>query len=309
MRHLDLFSGIGGFALAAQWVWGAEHEIVSFCDNDKAAQVVLSKHWPGVPIHDDIKTLDATKWRGTVDLVTGGFPCQPFSCAGKRGGAADDRYLWPEMLRVIDECKPRWVLGENVPGIIGMELDRVLFDLERAGYEARPLVIPACAVDAPHRRARVWIVGYASGESIGGVKGLRNGVGQEAASEWEADYNELDGSGANVAHTCGERRQQNARSSYGDEGANEGRPTQYDNELAGSREAVADAASAERERGRRTRSRREGFANVCQWPSEPALGRVAYGVPYRVDRLRLLGNSIVSAVACEIFKAMKAVNE
>ena len=158
MRHLDLFSGIGGFALAASWVWGDEHEIVSFCDNDKAAQIVLNKHWPGVPIHDDIKTLDATKCRGAVDLVTGGFPCQPFSSAGKRRGKADDRYLWPEMLRIIAECRPRWVLGENVAGIIPMALSTICADLEAIGYETIPIGIPSCAVGTLFRGKRIWII-------------------------------------------------------------------------------------------------------------------------------------------------------
>ena len=335
MRHLDLFSGIGGFALAAQWVWGDEHEIISFCDNDKAAQVVLSKHWPGVPIHDDIKTLDATKWRGTIDLVTGGFPCQPFSCAGKRRGAADDRAIWPEMLRVIDECQPRWVLGENVPGIIGMELDRVLADLERAGYEARTLIVPACAVDAPHIRARVWIVARREGE-----RGRR--ISRAMAAENRFVY-EQETQIRSEAHTIEYSRQDVADAPR--EGLEraiaEGsiRAERLSTECGD----VPNAASAECERCRRARERGPGFAdggevvpdatgkqngrlqqrsiqaNACDdcdrggeaatWPTEPALGRVAHGVPYRVDRLRLLGNAIVPQVAAEIFKAMKAVDE
>lgn len=124
MRHLDLFSGIGGFALAARWMgW----ETVQFVELDKFCQRVLEKNFPGVPIHGDIKTFDGTRFRGAVDIVTGGFPCQPFSTAGKRKGKADDRYLWPEMLRVIGEARPTFVVGENVAGIISMGLDQVLF--------------------------------------------------------------------------------------------------------------------------------------------------------------------------------------
>lgn len=155
--HLDLFSGIGGFALAAQW---AGCRTVAFCERDKFCQAVLKKHWPEVPCHEDICKLDGTQYRG-VDLLTGGFPCQPFSCAGKRRGKEDDRYLWPEMLRVITEAGPDWVLGENVTGIINLELDGCISDLESAGYAVQAFVIPVCAVDARHRRDRVWILAHA----------------------------------------------------------------------------------------------------------------------------------------------------
>lgn len=153
--HLDLFSGIGGFALAAGW---AGFKTIGFCDNEPYAQAVLKKHWPDVPIHGDIKTLDGTAYRG-VTLLTGGFPCQPFSNAGKRRGKDDDRYLWPQMLRVIQEARPDWIVGENVVGIIGLALDQVLSDLEKEGYEVEAIIVPACGVDANHRRNRVWIVG------------------------------------------------------------------------------------------------------------------------------------------------------
>jgi DNA (cytosine-5)-methyltransferase 1 len=157
MRHLDLFSGIGGFALAAQWVWGSDHEILAFCEIDEYCQKVLKKHWPAVHIIPDIREMDGKAYKN-VDLLTGGFPCQPFSVAGQQTGKRDDRYLWPEMARIIKEARPCWVIAENVPGIIKMELDTVLSDLEGQGYEAQAFVIPACAKDAPHRRDRVWIV-------------------------------------------------------------------------------------------------------------------------------------------------------
>ena len=162
MRHLDLFSGIGGFALAGRWVWGSKHEIVSFVEIDKFAQRVLRKNFPGVPIHDEIKTFDATKYRGTIDLLTGGFPCQPYSIAGKRKGAADDRDLWPEMFRVIQEARPRWIIGENVANLVNfLEFERTCTDLEGTGYEVQAFIIPAVAVDAKQRRDRVWIVANA----------------------------------------------------------------------------------------------------------------------------------------------------
>lgn len=157
LRHLDLFSGIGGFALAADWVWGEEHEIVSFVEIDPFCQKVLKKHWPDVPIHGDIKTFDAKAY-SNVDLVTGGFPCQPFSVAGERTGTEDDRYLWPEMLQIIRTIQPAWVIGENVTGILNMGFSDMLAELETSGFECQSFIIPACAVGAYHRRDRVWFV-------------------------------------------------------------------------------------------------------------------------------------------------------
>jgi DNA (cytosine-5)-methyltransferase 1 len=162
--HIDSFSGIGGFALAARWVWGAEHEIITFIEKDEFCRQVLAKNFAGVPVHDDIKTFNGKPFAGSVDLFTGGFPCQPYSHAGERKGTADDRHLWPQMRRVVAEAKPRWIVGENVTGIIGLVLDDVLSDLEGEGYEARAFVIPACSKDAPHRRDRVWIVAHLDGQ-------------------------------------------------------------------------------------------------------------------------------------------------
>jgi len=162
--HLDLFSGIGGFALAAGW---AGFETVGFCDNEPYAQAVLKKHWPNLPIHNDIKSLDGTKYRGTK-LLTGGFPCQPFSCCGKQRGKEDNRYLWPEMFRIIQEARPTWVVGENVANIVGMALDQVHIDLESKGYQVESVIIPACAVNAQHRRDRVWII---ANDAIRGMEG------------------------------------------------------------------------------------------------------------------------------------------
>jgi DNA (cytosine-5)-methyltransferase 1 len=166
MRHLDLFSGIGGFALAARRVWQEAHSIAAFCEIDKFCRKVLQKNFPGVPIHDDIHTLDGSRF-GTIDLLTGGFPCQPFSIAGKRQGKNDDRYLWDEMFRVITEARPRWIVAENVTGIIQLALDNVLSDVENAGYAVETCIIPACSVNAPHKRERVWIIANADSASAG----------------------------------------------------------------------------------------------------------------------------------------------
>ncbi len=160
MRHLDLFSGIGGFALSASRVW-EDHEVVSFCDIEPFAQKVLKKHWPDVPCHDDIKTMKGSDY-ANIDLLTGGVPCQPFSSAGQRRGTEDDRHLWPEMLRIIREAKPMWIVGENVLGLVnwneGLVFEQVFFDLEGAGYRVQPFILPACGVNAPHRRDRIWFI-------------------------------------------------------------------------------------------------------------------------------------------------------
>jgi len=192
MRHGSLFSGIGGFDLAAEWMgW----ENVFHCDNNPFVQKVLNFYWPDAKIYDDITETDFRKYEGKIDIITGGFPCQPFSTAGRRKGSKDDRYLWPEMLRVIKEIKPRYVVGENVAGIISMvqpnsettvESRQALFeeenkttiseneyvveticrDFESLGYSVQPVVIPACAVGAPHRRDRIWFIAHANATGL-----------------------------------------------------------------------------------------------------------------------------------------------
>ena len=173
LTHLDLFSGIGGFALAAKW---NGYRTVAFCDNEPYAQAVLKKHWPDVPCHKDIREIRGDLYAG-VTLLTGGFPCQPFSVAGKQRGKGDDRYLWPEMLRVIREARPAWIIGENVAGIVNMALDQVHTDLEAEGYEVESLIIPACGVDAWPKRERAWIIANSTGI---GIQGLRAGGKQES---------------------------------------------------------------------------------------------------------------------------------
>ena len=178
MIHISLFSGIGGFEIAAEWMeW---RNLVS-CDINEFGNKVRKYYWPDGYCHTDIKTLTyqkinselsarfGTGWRDDDIILTGGFPCQPYSAAGKRLGKDDERHLWPEMLRVIQEVKPTYIVGENVRGLTnwngGVVFEEVCADLEVCGYEIQPLLLPACAVGAPHRRDRVWFVAYCNDRS------------------------------------------------------------------------------------------------------------------------------------------------
>lgn len=217
MKHLDLFSGIGGFALATEMVWNNVEHI--FCDNEPFSQAILKKHWPTSQIYGDIRTLTNTRGgeqrgvsgvgrqkifeAGGIYILTGGFPCQPFSQAGRRKGTADDRFLWGEMFRVIREFKPRWVIGENVAGLLsiqqGVVFEQVCADLEGEGYAVQAFVIPAVAVNAPHRRDRVWIIantrhGNDAGQPLAGERSKETGRGdnrepQQPASDGGARVN------------------------------------------------------------------------------------------------------------------------
>jgi len=176
MIHISLFSGIGGFELAAEWMgW---RNLVS-CDINEFGNKVREYYWPDGYCHRDVKTLTyetidhelsaryGLRWRDDDIILTGGFPCQPYSSAGKRLGKEDERHLWPEMLRVISEVKPTYIVGENVRGLTnwngGMVFEEVCADLENLGYEVQPVLLPACAVNAPHRRDRIWFVAYSPG--------------------------------------------------------------------------------------------------------------------------------------------------
>ena len=191
LTHLSLFSGIGGLDMAAEW---AGIETIGQCEWAEYPTKVLEKHWPDVPRWKDIRTLTGDDFyertgRRTVDIISGGFPCQPFSVAGKQRGKEDDRYLWPEMVRVIKELRPTWVVGENVAGIVRMALPDILSELEACGYRTRTFLIPACAVGARHRRYRVAIVGYSEHNGLSSTEiagGTQKTGGREQKRKKEA---------------------------------------------------------------------------------------------------------------------------
>lgn len=225
LTHLSLFSGIGGLDLAAEW---AGIQTVAQCEWAEYPTKVLEKRWPDVPRWKDIRTLTGESFyertgRRTVDIISGGFPCQPFSTAGKQRGKEDDRYLWPEMVRVIKELRPTWIVGENVAGIVRMALPDILSELEACGYRTRTFLVPACAVGARHRRYRVAIVGYSehnglsSAEIDGGTQKTGGGEqeGKKKAGEFagkgkpgnsqNVGRTESERTGETLANTAGER--------------------------------------------------------------------------------------------------------
>ena len=188
MTHASLFSGIGGFDIAAEW---AGWDNVFNCEIADFPRKVLNYHFPNAIQYDDIKSTDFTVWRGRVDVLTGGFPCQPFSTAGKRKGTEDNRYLWSEMLRAIREIRPRWVVGENVLGIVnwnrGMVFEQVHVDLEAEGYEVQAFVLPACGIGAPHRRDRTWFVAHGADAGVESMQGRKNGIRSDRNASNSAD--------------------------------------------------------------------------------------------------------------------------
>lgn len=346
MKHIDLFSGIGGFALAVDTVWPRSEHI--FCEIDPFCQQVLKKHWPNSKIYGDIRTLTNTSGTGTwvekqntsgqerqptqtpqpkvvrqrngegyaegsgtcADILTGGFPCQPFSQAGRRQGTSDDRYLWPEMFRVIREFHPTWVIAENVRGLVtwneGMVLQQVCADLESEGYEVQPLIIPAVAVNAPHRRDRIWFIAHRKEQYS-----ERTEPGGDRAGEPETKAGNRD---SDVA---------NPRQQHGEQGNEQGVETSTS-------EWTARATDSERQSEDATDSRRIGQEKQQQqavrdqqyswddnWVEVAAeLCGIYDGLPaeldgfkltksaHRRERLKSLGNAIVPQVAIEIMKAI-----
>lgn len=280
MKHLDVFAGIGGFSLAAEW---AGIETIGFVEIDDYCRRVLEKRFPHVPLlAKDIHDYDATTLRGSVDVVTGGFPCQPFSVAGLRRGNEDDRAIWPQMLRVVTQCRPSWVVAENVTGLIDLALDDVCLSLEGEGYEARTVAFPACAVGAWHIRQRVFIVAHdpdADGSACGGGRERKRGGALHRghqASKWRAYPSSSERLREALPDSYCERREQ-----------------LHAPEIASGAQLPDWRVDA---RG-------------SQWESEPAVGRVVDGLSRGLDirpRLKALGNAVVPQQVYPILAAIAA---
>jgi len=365
MAHVDLCSGIGGFALGFEWA-GLSKPVL-FCDIEPWSRKVLAKHWPDVPITDDVKVIanDPDRFIPRTDprktILTAGYPCQPFSVAGKQRGTEDDRHLWPFISQIIAHKRPAWCVLENVYGHVALGLDEVLADLEAQDYATRAFIVPACSVNAPHRRDRIWVIGRNVGNSeydgssaatVSGKHGkdetgCKEGQSQaeqfEGASEpghdamvahasggeWPAGAkkprvlssmqadravtNNISGRSENVADTNGKGLQghleQQTKSADTFVGCGEN-VADTDNE--GSQGRVSGRQGAEWQ-GEHGHARCSGAAHRQPaknwWAVEPAVGRVAHGIPGRVDRLKGLGNAIVPSIAMQIGLTIKAVRD
>ena len=207
LRLLDLFSGIGGFSLGLEST--GFFKTIAFCEKDEFCKKVLNKHWSQIPIYDDIKTINAGQI--SADIVSGGFPCQPFSVAGKQRGKQDDRYLWPEMLRVVTEVKPRWFIGENVSGLInineGMVLRQVCDDLEKQGFQVQCFVIPASGIGAWHQRKRVWIIAYSNSNGLYRQKNNETIKSSNQSKDWVSIGDDKDVSNSNSRRSIGKNEE------------------------------------------------------------------------------------------------------
>ena len=319
MNVLDLFSGIGGFSLGLEST--GFFKTIAFVEKDKFCQKVLQKNFPNVPIEDEIRNVRGEKYK--ADVVTGGFPCQPFSVAGKRKGTDDDRYLWDEMLRVITEVKARWIVGENVAGIINIENGKVLQqiqkDLESEGFQVQCLVIPASGVGAWHQRKRVWII--ANSDNNGSHRPKRNATIESSNKSKDrlsigddknvsnSDKFKLNGC-SNASRVC--EAEQDRLDSNEKRNWNEIRS---EAERCGEQDTSSNVSNSNGKRQQKqlwskpTEKEKSGFECESWWQAQSEFCGVPDGISYgldkdRANRIKALGNSIVPEIAYEIAKAI-----
>jgi DNA (cytosine-5)-methyltransferase 1 len=306
MKHGSLFSGIGGFDLASEWMgW----ENVFHCEWNPFGQKVLKHYWPKAESFEDITKTDFTKYANTIDILTGGFPCQPFSLAGKRKGTDDERYLWGEMLRAIQEIKPKYVIAENVFGITnidgGLVFEQVCLDLENEGYEVQPFIIPAAAKNAPHRRDRCWFIAYNNSKRQQGF--------QQQIGNWGNNQNEKQ-----RVCICEKQRRDEIWSI--NEGNSKNRNVTNTNGIGQecSEEWECSKTKSQSNDKQFERCSKLYGGNFEKFPSQSpicgrndGLSRELDGITFpkwRAESIKGYGNAIVPQVALEIFKAIARVD-
>lgn len=322
LRHGSLFSGIGGFDLAAEWMgW----ENVFHCEWNEFGQKVLKHYWPNAESFSDITKTDFTKYYGTVDIITGGFPCQPYSTAGKRRGKEDERHLWPEMCRAIREVSPRFVVGENVRGLTnwngGLVFDEVCAELESLGYQVAPVIIPACAVGAPHRRERIWFVAHADGAEQRNNRRTNNREAEKVWRENQGDVFREFCSNGDATDTDGRRiqSQQNIRQEISSQERINSDGSEWNATNANC--TNSETRTHRQVLGQQNREKTNGHSNVersNQWENFPTQPPICSGndglsseldsitfSKWRNESIKAYGNAIVPQVAFEIFKALE----
>lgn len=316
LRILDLFSGIGGFSYAAEKLVGG-FQTIAFCEQDEFAQMVLKKHWKDIPIYEDVRTIDATRL-GTIDIVCGGFPCQAVSQAGLQKGEEDERWLWDEMFRVVQDCKPKFVIGENVRGLVtireGFLFEKVQSDLESEGYEVQSFIIPAAAVGAWHLRERVWILARRTSNTncindsirrinrdVSKVSGSGQINGSGSRTDVRGEF-EPSKDGQMVPNTnCVRSQARLSRQNKGQEG-NAEKPIDRNYRQRGGK--TRDQSSTQCRMGDLDDGIPAGLFDHFKREPE-GVPRLAEKQEYRSGKLKCLGNSIVPQVAAELFRAIK----
>ena len=292
LRHLDLFSGIGGFALAAAW---AGFSTIGFSEVDRFCGEVLKKHWPHVPNYGDVKNISVIE---NLDLITGGFPCQPFSNAGKKKGSKDARHLWPEFHRIINTNHPRFVVAENVAGIVDMELDNILDDLENSGYETQSFIIPASAVYAPHRRERLWIVAHSLRERR--HFRFNHSDWESLRIHWERDLAAVQEKWTGFFPQSWKTF--NFQKWF--------RPTSHTDRQQCSKESTNTQSFSQRPQWSDDIGTTRGItATLARQEDEPPISGVDDGLPNIMDRNKALGNAIVPQVVYPILRLIALMGE
>lgn len=344
MNHISLFSGIGGFDLASEWIgWNN----VASCEINPFGRKVLEHYWPDALHHEDVHTFTKKLldekikgWNSKDVILSGGFPCQPYSNAGKRKGKEDERHLWPEMLRIIREVRPRWIVGENVRGLVnwngGLVFDEIHFDLETLGYEIQSFILPACSKDAPHRRDRIWIVAYTNDTNTGSDNRGNEGTTKEIRREKTGDVPRTLRNVGNVTDTDNSRTDKQMRINKKQPKKNKGRGIKSQSKFGAFGGDVTDTAKnvmhtdgaiEPREHKRRTREGKfngsnRGIGSANNWENFPTespicggndgISRELDGITFpkwRNESIKAYGNAVVPQVVFEIFKAIQKYNE